>query len=294
VAANALCAFGGGIYVAMNATIKNNTIHNNMCYNSGDLVEAGGIEVEQIPGTELITAQIIDNDIQFNEIEGEVHGYGAGIFIIQANSFISGNIISNNTVDVVGIGNGGGIFNYNSTEETHIKSNEIYNNTVIGDSYGRAAGIGFWFPEGDIVLLNNDIINNIISTEGGTGMRGAGLLFKEPTGKITVSNNRFMNNVLPLNESNRAGGGICLLDAYNTEVIITANYFKNNEAYNGGGIYSRRSYNYLITNNVFDGNNAHVGGGMGVYHPAGKSIQPGDHPFPFPSRSSWRHPDLRP
>ena len=32
------------------------------------------------------------------------------------------------------------------------------------------------------------------------------------------------------------------------EVNNIHNYFKNNEAYNGAGIYSRRSYNYLITN----------------------------------------------
>ncbi|PLW99741.1 MAG: hypothetical protein C0591_02310, partial [Marinilabiliales bacterium] len=98
-----------------------------------------------------------------------------------------------------------------------------------------------------------------------------GIFFKEPTGKITVSNNNFIQNIVPLNESNRSGGGICLLDAYETEVIFDANYFNNNEAYNGGGIFSRSSFNLLVTNNVFEGNESHIGGGMGIFHPAGKS-----------------------
>jgi len=119
----------------------------------------------------------------------------------------------------------------------------------------------FWNPRNKITMVDNKINNNI--TEANE-CRGTGVLFRcnqYPTGEIQVLQNEFIGNLGNMNATNCNGGGVCLNDAWDTLVIFDGNRFEANSAINGGGLYSRRSYNIQLTNNLFISNSSSSAGG---------------------------------
>ncbi len=257
-------AFGGGIYSGINTIIKYNTIEYNQCENYNDLVDGGGIEIEQWAGDKL-TVEVYGNIIQYNTIEG-YRGQGAGMLISQAEALIQENSIKFNAVIVEHNGNGGGIWINNPLDGISMLNNDISDNSITAGNYGRGGGVVFWNPQSELLVADNKINNNVTDA---LECRGSGVLFRcnlYPTGRIEVSRNEFIGNIGNLNANGCNGGGVCLNDAWDTLVVFDANRFESNTAIYGGGLFSRRSYNLQLTNNLFLNDTSDIGGGIFLYH----------------------------
>jgi hypothetical protein len=263
-------AFGGGMSVLINSIITNNTIEYNACTNIEGSADGGGIEIEQMPGTGISTL-IQNNTIRNNELEGNICS-GAGISILSIstdNASILDNTISSNNIlcSNSGFGDGCGIFIYKNSTPVLVKNNEISDNEIVSDDWARGGGIAFWEPSAKVDIINNNIQDNVIQ---GMNNRGPGIWFRYPSGDVSVIDNLFQGNTGPVdNVQSAAGGGLCVLDATG-KVTIDRNRFIENQMYNGGGLYIRRSLNSAITNNLFVGNYASRGAALCFYYPAKK------------------------
>jgi len=100
-------AGGGGVYVAINAIVKNNVIENNTCLNINyQVASGGGIAVDEweVP----VLAYISGNTVRYNSVTSDGSAGGAGIFVFSAKVGIFGNTIGDNLVDA-GYSYGGGL-----------------------------------------------------------------------------------------------------------------------------------------------------------------------------------------
>jgi len=254
-----LSAFGGGIYSSSNTIIENNLIENNKCINMTNLADGGGIEIEQLLGYNILT-KVTANEILNNILEGN-NSIGGGMVVAGAEAEIIDNIIKYNDVTAENNGNGGGIWIDTPLDICKLKYNDISDNTITAGNYGRGGGIVFWNPMSEIIMIGNKINNNITEADE---CRGSGALFRcnqYPTGEIHVLQNEFIGNLGNLGANGCNGGGVCLNDAWDTLVIFDGNRFEANSAINGGGLYSRRSYNIQLINNLFISNTSSIAGG---------------------------------
>lgn len=264
-----LSAFGGGMNSTMNSIIENNVIEYNTCENiTGTQADGAGIEIEQLPGSLPIFADIGHNEVRYNTLTVGNVAIGAGIIIYGASSSIHDNNISFNEVIANSYGNGAGIYIQNNAGEIEIRNNDIKENKIISEEWARGGGIALWQPPNKVNIIGNTIEGNTIV---GYDNRGSGIWIRYPGGNMNITGNLIKDNTGPKTSINSAaGGGICIMDA-SGEVRIDKNIFKGNEIYNGGGLYFRNSLSTVVTNNVFDGNKSLYGGGISYFNPSDKS-----------------------
>ncbi len=263
--ANAPSSFGGGVYVMNNAIIKNNTIEQNSCYNSGTQADGGGVEVEQGPVPDIMV-HIENNLIQNNSVEGASYGLGGGISSLS----VSDTYITNNTImDNVSLGDvafGGGIYANGSENLIQISNNTIENNSCDAtNSYGGGFSLVLC---GISIVTDNEINDNTLFAVNYCG--GGGGYFEEATDTISILNNNINSNT---NGGTSFGGGIGIYNANNVVVSFDGNILSNNySTQNGGGLWTFNVYRSHISNNVFENNEANdVGGAISFRQYLGKA-----------------------
>lgn len=198
-------ASGGGLEIWGDARICNNSIINNHCISTIGEVAGGGLFHQSFNYPEDVL-YLYNNIIQYNTAEASGNVFGGGMFCRYANCFISGNLISHNTLS--------------------------------GDD-ARGGGINIHL--GALVeITNNTISNNSVSSPN-TKWFGAGLNCELPIGMTLISGNEFLFNSGPV-EPVGAGGGLCVLDADQTSIVVNANRFHHNTAFHGGGVFERSTY----------------------------------------------------
>jgi hypothetical protein len=266
--ASAGAATSGGIEAWGNCRIVNNIISENESHcNNGDVYGCGIFHqpVNFPPDTMVLR----NNTIQGNAGFASLYAYGGGVFSQYAVGLISDNVIIQNTLSGQDL-YGGGMAIEDCASLT-VSGNEIGHNSLTGgNTYG--GGINLMYGS-DMQVLKNSIHNNTVSTSESWWL-GAGMYCLEP-GEILISENEFTSNSGPV-ASVGGGGGLCLLDAFETSVTVSSNYFSLNTAYNGGGIFERNCFNLQVKNNIFRNNFAYRGGAIGMFHPATQSTNTGD------------------
>lgn len=225
---------GGGIFIAANARIDNNTIENNESHCDLADADGGGVMIDNASGGND-TVYMRGNLIRNNIVSAYDRGRGGGVFSVFTNMYIFDNTITHNSV-YGDMANGGGIL-CNSNMSVDISNNTISFNTAVTDN--------IWF--------------------------GAGILCVIPKGKSIFRNNMFEGNAGPIYSNypqtvlRGDGGGLSLLDPYLEEVIVDGNFFKNDTAKLGGGCYITNAWNIELSNNVFIDNYAYHGGAIRLY-----------------------------
>jgi hypothetical protein len=254
-------AFGGGISINCDTTyartfvnIAGNTIMNNEATsdnpNGGGI--GGGIDVQ------FSQVHIFGNQITHNNVSGANPEGGAGIrLVLTGPSIVKDNNISFNSSlsQISGLwGLGGGLGAWR-TVDLIIQENQFEGNESIG-----GGGIYEGQTVGNIIS-SNEFYDNYAEF-------GAGGIFDQGTSGTVISGNKFIGN--ETNTFWSAGGGmVCYLS---NEITITGNLFKQNSAYQCGGLASQNS-DLLLTNNIFTGNEAHTGGAIGTtYNPPNMTI----------------------
>ncbi|MCD4683036.1 MAG: hypothetical protein K8R86_07110, partial [Bacteroidales bacterium] len=263
-------AWGGGIasinYTSIFWTIvENNIISNNNSISDLDIVSGGGIEIWG-------NTRIYNNKIKNNHcISISGNGNGGGIYVESAGSpanslVLINNVVQNNTVETNGLSRGGGI--YVRESHTVISNNDISYNILEGND---ALGGGLMIHETASAEITDNIISFDTIKNTTNSWWGAGFNCGKPLGKTIIRNNEFSyNSSNPLTDHG-AGGGLCVQQAWDIEVVVDANEFLNNMAKHGGGFYEKNSYNVRLTNNIFSENTAIVrGGAIGIFHPETK------------------------
>ena len=217
---------GGGIWIgnwlgnSAVVTASNNFIAYNHTVTDAVLTADGaGILV-----TDGATANILNNRIESNVIEG-TDGAGAGISVqLGATAVIIGNNIRFNTTPF----SGGGINIYTAT--AWIVNNDIRDNSE--------AGINVW--ESPSVLIQDNTVMSNTTTWNGGGIRAGESV-------VTITNNLVAYNVA--NSEYEGGGGIFLWQ--NTQGWIENNQVISNTASHiGGGIEMIWGSSGIIQNNV--------------------------------------------
>jgi hypothetical protein len=237
---------GGGIHIVKGRISGNIIRHNSV---SGQPIFAGGGGIAAgCEDTATRTLVVISgNTITHNQVTtpGQNGGWGGGIDAVFCNVQISDNHISNNQAGG-SQGFGGGIRLWRSKNISYIK-----NNTVSSNSSDNGGGLEI-YNTSSVQIIDNNFIENYAKILGG------GIYDTETSGTV-ISGNEFIGNSTDPNYS--AGGGVqCYLS---NEITITGNLFKQNSAYQCGGVGSQDS-DLLLTNNLFTQNQAYEAGAIGV------------------------------
>lgn len=265
-------AFGAGMSVLSNAIITNNIIEHNSCTNTFSQTDGAGIEVEEwlVPG---ISAEIRDNTVRYNTLNGKTDSWGAGISVHYVSDvLIEGNIISDNTGNGTSYSWGGGIFVMHP-DQIKITENLIENNTLNAD---RTSGGGIFLGETANVQIENNTFNNNSCNSQQASWGGGIFCYQSDT--IEILNNTFEKNECNSASSNAGGGGINLNSCGKTKISdneISENlvHLTTGTNYWGGGILIDRAtdtviiqYNFIDKNSLTNGNgnNGH-GGGISFY-----------------------------
>jgi len=227
---------------------------------------------------------VIENNIIANNYNHVIENgaYGGGIFIggntgsnIEMNARVRFNTIENNyCYGELYRADGGGIKIEGSTginTNLYFDNNLVRNNSIRSSLWTRGAGLlGL---RAEALITNNTFLNNYIDTNS-INFRGAAICFKYPLREVIIINNQILNNVSPL-ICETGTGAVSIMDGYeDAKIIVDGNFFTNNAGKNGGGFYSRRSYNLSVLNNVFSGNSAIKGGALALYHPPSALFTP--------------------
>jgi hypothetical protein len=266
--------FGGGIYISGSGA---RIIHNNITGNSLD-------DTQPVNGQDVIGAGIGTRDdnwltwivIEHNKIYGNTAvsdgwAQGGGINVAY-NARIAYNDIYENSVtnaSVNGWALGGGIshVSINSQNKTMIvHQNKIHHNLAQAvQGVGTDAAVDIQFSK--LIFTNNEVYANQAICSGNMGGVGA-LAIVDPLEGDIVSGNTFRDNI-----SSNLGGAIHL-ENYNGHpnppvVIISDNYFINNEATKSGGAISTFDIPISLQNNVFSGNHTNDRGGAIILNKSG-------------------------
>ncbi len=236
--------WGGGVYCwESGAKIANNKIVNNTVSDPlYGYCGGGGISANGLSGQDRWI--VIDNNIISDNLaeSQSTSAFGAGICIFMTNAVVKNNIIENNTCS-----------NKGSRAE------------------GAGVKIEDWGSVIDVTLYNNLIQDNKLI--GGLCV-GVAILVKESG--VKIKNNIISENIVELGSNVGVGGGVCLLDANDKEVIVDANVFEKNIINHGAGFYERSSYNLKITNNQFVNDSSKLGGALAMFHPLSKNSESED------------------
>jgi hypothetical protein len=246
VIANSFVASSGGVYIGMNARIRNNIIEWNMCSCPNGRADGGGIRWDSEPS--LLKIVVFDhNVVRNNLLQGDVV-MGGGVMVYESSTVISENIISGNNAHAASYGRGAGIFCMETQSEVMINHNTILNNLMGSDYRAWGSGISTLWTKGKVIIAENLISNNILSAADSS--MGAGIMIG-PQGiahKMLILNNEVIENVG--NGASHGGGVGCYLDE-DAVVVFDGNVIKGNKALNGGGICMENHFNVELTNNIF-------------------------------------------
>lgn len=235
---------GGGIY-ATGGTVDINTdavITKNNATSGGGIYasEGANINVGNDGGS---SANILNNNAT----------NGGGIYANNATvNLKSGNTRENKAT------NGGGIYAF--TANVNLINGEVQGNTATESGGGVYAAYG-----SDVKLSGGTIEKNKAVNGAGAYMKA-----KNPyNNKLAAKNTYFTinENVQIINNTaNNQGGGIYLYEGQTT-LTVNGGYIQDNNAKDGGGIYS--NYPTLNFRNGYIGNNNAAGNGGGIYHGSG-------------------------
>jgi len=285
-------AFAGGFYSVSNAICHDNEISFNTCIGADNSeANGGGIFIEEDEGLNH-SFEIKNNHIHNNSIESyNVHG--AGLVILRGSGTVEGNIISYNSGTGVYSALGGGVTQFYSNGEIFFKDNEISHNVLeaerpqgggiivisasdsiyiqdnliegneVTGSYICLGGGITLIQNAGVWLLDNHVVGNALL--GPNYSNGAGIFVDRPLGNTIIRNNLSANNSCT---ATGEGGGLSYYNWYSVgHGEIEGNVFENNEANEGGGVWTFNCYDMLFSNNVFTGNNANsIGGGIMMKH----------------------------
>jgi hypothetical protein len=268
VTAGGFSAFAGGLGITMNARIKGNIIENNSCVNESNIFDTesngGGVEIED--ATQIgIEVFFNDNVVKSNTAGGRIVN-GAGVKVHWTNPEITGNEISYNSGNALITNYGGGLCIWEPLQDLQISGNYIGYNSATGNE-ADGGGVFLYLAENTEFIDNEISFNSCITDHA---WYGAGFCCVAPSGTTKIISNEFTSNSGPVQPIG-AGGGLWINDAVEARVQVDGNRFRNNSAYNGGGIFERSCYNFNLINNIFSGNNTYYAGGIALYHPTLKS-----------------------
>jgi hypothetical protein len=247
VIANSYIASSGGIYVGINARIRNNIIEGNLCSCLDGRADGGGIRWDSEPS--LLKTVLFDNNIIRNNTVQGYSALGAGVMVYKTTSTISNNIITNNTTEAENDGRGAGIYILQSQGKVHIYNNTVSNNSLVSDYKAFGSGISTLNTNAKVIIEYNRILNNSISAS--ENCFGGGIMIAFPLNPfpIIISKNQISGNTGDLGDS--YGGGVGLSLDLESEVFLNGNVITDNMARNGGGIYMKDVYKIEFINNVF-------------------------------------------
>lgn len=205
------------------------------------------------------TVMILSNQITHNVGNGN-WALGGGVDIESTmNASITGNKISDNELNGMGSGSGGGINVYKATEEVTITNNKILNNKA-SSSFGRGGGIYVYQSAEKVTINGNTISDNVITaTRNDVYADGGGISIFEPTQEVTINGNIISGNKVNGGSNESGGGGVSIWTPNgNGSNLVVNNIISGNSANVGGGLYSIKS---SIINNTIVNNTALFGGG---------------------------------
>jgi len=193
----------------------------------------------------------------FTLINGNVAGYGGGIFIASTDPTVRNNRISHcnamgdNKIKEKQNANGGFINHQGGGAIFCRYSKACIINNWIEDCRGLVGGGIYNFSSSS--LIKGNFITGCWSKNGG----GAVFSLYEPGGII-------IDNTMMGNESRYGGGIFCMV---NSAPLIRGNRIISNQAEMGGGGISVSSSRPWIENNLIDGNVSHGdAGGIGIFN----------------------------
>jgi hypothetical protein len=268
--------WGGGVlcYEAGARLVANHIIRNHVAFSGWS--KGGGVCVASYRSSSLLPMALIGNCITDNKVSGgtkEIWPQGGGIYILNVNARVEGNLFARDSVSSVGGAAGGAlsIISSPSRSTAIIKDNDFIDNVVYGLASSAAGGAVDLFWTDEILIENNDFIGNKAICGSGSGSGGAIDISDEDItdyGKKLILNNRIIGNSI-FSEGNASGGGISL---YKTLATISGNEIMTNSAGSnhpdnipsGAGIYTYES-RFTIENNIISGNKALGGMGGGIY-----------------------------
>jgi predicted outer membrane repeat protein len=229
---------GGGLYISENATVEDNSFYYNTCI-APVLAGGGGASFESPLASMLWNIQFNGNDVQYNTIQAGINIFGAGLHVFDADAFVDGNIISNNTAtsDFAVISPGANFFQFTFGGETVFTNNTVTDNIATGVQDGWGTGFNISHPTSPVLISGNYFSNNQMTTDGiAYGTISIWVYFDGHAASqtpITIEGNRF-----EMNEA-ETGTGIVAFNSFNT--AISNNLFYGNDAteFDGGAIFLR-------------------------------------------------------
>ncbi|MCL2281559.1 MAG: hypothetical protein FWC25_02735 [Dehalococcoidia bacterium] len=239
VISNNSANYGGGVFIIDNST---SILHNVVLNMSGNAVISNNSA--SYSGGGIYTGNGSTSTMSENaSISGNTATrYGGGVFNSSTFTMLSGNILNNtagsNNNDLIGGGNGGGVFNVSGTFT-------MVGGTISGNTANFGGGV-----------FNIDVTHSNGSS-GGTSIRER-TVFEISSGEIS-------GNIATDN-----GGGVCNHGTFN----LSGGIISNNTATNGGGIYNSNtiSGNTNYYDPVFEMSGGEVSGniatdnGGGIYY----------------------------
>ena len=226
---------GGGVTLASNAKVYDNTIEHNTGTCSQPSMIGGGIMLGS--GDPFITIPyerfVIGNSIRFNKAltNGTGSGFGGGLAVFTSpKAIIKYNTITHNEVQSnAGMGvrcYGGGVILQNQNAETVFANNYVAYNKALPNSICWGAGVTLWsFAIPCSPYLNNNIIVNNTDAIHGGGIFTGGLHINQP---------HLVNNTISQNSASL--GGAVYSDGSNTWIKNSILWNNGSEIYQDGGI----------------------------------------------------------
>jgi len=240
---------GGGIYA------KNTVLHVGQCVitnNVGSRTEpafGGGVYVYNRIG---LSNEFWDNQIVSNTASMVSFGWGGGMFLEAAGTYLSsanvtGNAFERNTASAAGWGQGGGLYLKGYADVSHNLFRDNHASRA-PERTGQGAGLYLWEARG-VILEANRFLGNVAS-DAGYGYGGA--IYGSARMGMTMT-----NNLLAGNHASVAGGGLWLSTwdpSYRFVGTLVNNTLADNGTGAGGEAIWVGSYVALtLTNNLIAG-----------------------------------------
>ena len=194
---------------------------------------------------------------------------GGGIFILESGATIEHTFITENSIDDIDFGAGGGVFYYSNDKRRILvfQDNSVINNTVTSDSLAAGGGMALY---GTSFVNFNTISHNL--TRSGVEAAGGGLvnwnLGNDVNYEFQMQHNLISDNQLYAhNTAWGVGCAVMMLGEssliFNNSIIGNINWEPNSL---GGGLTVLFSYPFLISGNTVRDNSAYFGGGLALWY----------------------------
>lgn len=239
--------YGGGVYVASNATVRNcRIVGNQAAKGAGNPARGGGVY--------MANGLVTDCTVASNAVN---QGSGAGFYLDGGGTVLNSTIVSNKDIGTSVSGNNGGGFYLNdggTVSNCFIASNTTlrlgggvyitYRGRVtrctVSDNTGIQGGGGFYLERGPLVVERCLIIRNTSPNGGG----GIGLSYG-----CTVQ-----DCLIAGNYSGTSGGGLSIVNSSTRNTIRNCTIVRNAAAATCGGLHlamanTANIYNMIVCSN---------------------------------------------